>query len=98
MSKEVTKMPTVSVSHSRRASHSHSSRVLGQSKSFFPHAGAGTTKQRLLASTLSVLLVLSAAAVLCPQAGAQVRFGSVLGAITDSSGAAVSSATVKLTK
>ena len=87
-------MPTVSV-RSRRASHDQHCRALGQ-KNFFPHV-SGPTLQRLLASTLSLVLALSAAAVLCLQAGAQVRFGSIVGTITDHSGATVTGAAIKLT-
>jgi hypothetical protein len=96
MLKEVTTMLTVSA-RPRRVLHSQAGRVLGQTKSFFPHVSVGPTMQHLLASTLSLVLVLSAAAVLSLQAGAQVRFGSVVGTITDNSGATVSGATVKLT-
>ncbi len=49
-----------------------------------------------VASLLSILLVLSASAVLCTDAGAQVRFGSIVGTVTDPSAAAASGATVKL--
>ena len=80
----------------RRASQCDG-RIAGRSNSFFPHIGVGPTLRRLLTSTLSLLLVLSAATVLCLEANAQVRFGSVLGTVTDTSGAAVSGATVKLT-
>src|SRR6185312_10123993 len=89
-------MPTVLV-RPRRASHSQANRSFSETNSFFPHAGLGTTVKRLLASALSLVLVLSAAALLCLQAGAQVRFGSIVGTITDNSGATVSGATVKLT-
>ncbi|HEX7892873.1 MAG TPA: carboxypeptidase regulatory-like domain-containing protein, partial [Terriglobales bacterium] len=89
-------MPTVLV-RPRRASHSQANRSFSETNSFFPHAGLGTTVKRLLASTLSLILVLSAAAILCLQAGAQVRFGSIVGTITDNSGATVGGATVKLT-
>jgi len=89
-------MPTV-LARSRRASHSQANHSFSETNSFFPRAGLGTSVQRLLASTLSLLLVLSAAAVLCLQAGAQVRFGSILGAVTDSSGASLSDANVKIT-
>ena len=64
---------------------------------FSPHVCAVPTLQRLWASIVSFALVLSAAAILCVPAGAQVRFGSVVGTVTDSSGAAVGNATVKLT-
>lgn len=90
-------MPTVLAAHPRRASHSQASHVLGQSRKFFPHVSIGPTMQRLLASTLSLILVLFAAAVLSTQAGAQVRFGSILGTVTDSSGASLADAGVKIT-
>jgi outer membrane receptor protein involved in Fe transport len=96
MLKEVTTMLTVSA-RPRRVLHSQAGRVLGQTKSFFPHVSVGPTMRHLLASALSLVLVLSAAAILCLQAGAQVRFGSIVGTITDHSGAAVTGATVKLT-
>ena len=90
-------MSTVLTARSRRALHFQDRQVLGHNKSFFPHVGAVPTVQRLLRSTLSLLLVFSAAAVLCTEAHAQVRFGSVLGTVTDSSGASLADATVKIT-
>src|SRR6185312_15578334 len=80
-----------------RASQTKASRMFGGNKSFLPHTAAVSGTRSLLTSTLSLLLVLSAASVLCLQAGAQVRFGNILGTVTDSSGAAVSGASVKLT-
>ena len=58
---------------------------------------ANSLSRRLGASVLPTLLTLFAAAVLCTNAGAQVRFGSVVGTVADASGATVSGATVKLT-
>ena len=72
-------------------------RVFSRSKSFVRHVGAGTTMRRVLNSMLSVLLVLSAAAVLCIQVDAQARFGSIVGTIDDPSGASLAGATVKVT-
>ena len=88
-------MPNVLTAHHRNVSQSHSE--LDRKQAFFPHASAGPTVQRLLTSALSLLLAVSAAAVLCIQAGAQVRFGSVLGTVTDASGASLADATVKIT-
>ena len=79
----------------RRASHDQDYCVAGQRNSC-PNV-SGPTLQRLLASTLSLVLALSVAGVLCLQAGAQVRFGSIVGTITDHSGATVTGATIKLT-
>ena len=81
-------MPTISA-RPRRASQ--------LPKRVFRHADLGRRFQRLRTSALSLLLVLSAAAVLSVQAGAQVRFGSVLGSVTDTSGASLSEANVKIT-
>jgi hypothetical protein len=53
--------------------------------------------RRVGASLLPVLLAFFVAAVLCANAGAQVRFGTVVGTVADASGATVSGATVKLT-
>ncbi len=88
-------MLNVLAAHSRRTPPPHSGRLFGQT--FFPHGGLGTIAKRLLTSFLSVLLVFFAAAVLCLEAGAQVRFGSVLGTVSDPSGASLADATVKIT-
>jgi hypothetical protein len=88
-------MSTALTARSRRALHFQDSRVIHHNKSFFPYVDVSV--QRLLSSTLSMLLVYSVAAVLCSEAGAQVRFGSVLGTVTDSSGASLADATVKVT-
>jgi outer membrane receptor protein involved in Fe transport len=77
-----------------RTSRSHSGRMLGQP--FFPLVGAGRIAQGLPTSCLSLLLVFAAAAVLCIEAGAQVRFGSILGTVSDPSGASLADATVKI--
>src|SRR5512143_641955 len=45
----------------------------------------------------ATLIVAAAIAMLCMQVGAQVRFGGVVGTVSDSTGAIVSGATVKLT-
>src|SRR5262252_3869424 len=45
----------------------------------------------------AILASLAAIAVLCPQLGAQVRFGGVVGTVSDSTGAIVSGASVKVT-
>ena len=90
-------MLNVSAARSRRTLQSHSGHVFGHSIAFFPHVGVGTSTQRVVTSLLSLLVVFSAAAVLCMQAGAQVRFGAILGAVSDSSGASLADATVKIT-
>lgn len=59
--------------------------------------GARSVRRNFIATILSTLLTLSATAILCTGAGAQVRFGSVVGTVSDTSGASVSGATVKLT-
>jgi len=51
----------------------------------------------LAALLLPVLLLAAAVLVLCSQAGAQVRFGSVVGTVSDSSGAAMAGAKVQIT-
>ena len=60
---------------------------------------AGTTASRRLSVTALpfVILVVAGMLTLCTSASAQVRFGSVVGAVTDPSGATVGGATVKLT-
>ena len=60
---------------------------------------AGTTANRRLSVTAQpfVILVVTGMLTLCTSASAQVRFGSVVGAVTDPSGATVGGATVKLT-
>jgi hypothetical protein len=78
-------------------SFSHDNFLSDQGKSFFSHAGNGSNMRRLMTSLLSTLFVLFAMAALCTQVSAQVRFGTVLGTVTDSSGATISGATVKLT-
>ena len=64
---------------------------------FFPHVGAGLRVRRALTLSLSTVFVLAAMGVLCLQVSAQVRFGSVLGTVSDSSGAAMSGAKVQIT-
>ena len=66
-------------------------------ESFFPHSSAGPRSRRLAALLLPVLLLAAAVLVLCSQAGAQVRFGSVVGTVSDSSGAAMAGAKVQIT-
>jgi len=60
---------------------------------------AGTTASRRLSATALPVVILVVAGMLgwCTGASAQVRFGSVVGTVTDSSGATVGGATVKLT-
>src|SRR5690348_7358040 len=65
--------------------------------SLFPQTTANARPRRLIASLLSTLFVLCAMAALCVQLSAQVRFGTVLGSVADSSGATLSGATVRLT-
>jgi len=90
-------MPTRLAAHPGRTSQSHRCHMFGDARTFFPHVRACSSMQRLLASLMSALLVVTAAAVLCIQAGAQVRFGSILGTVSDSSGASLADATVKIT-
>jgi outer membrane receptor protein involved in Fe transport len=52
---------------------------------------------RRATKSIATILVFAAMTALCVSANAQVRFGSVLGAVNDSSGATISHATVKLT-
>src|SRR6201987_6522904 len=59
--------------------------------------GAKSVRRHFTVTVLSTLLTLSATAILCTSAGAQVRFGSVVGTVADATGATVSGATVKLT-
>jgi Carboxypeptidase regulatory-like domain/TonB dependent receptor len=66
-------------------------------QSFFPHSSAGLRSRRSVTLLLSVLLLVAALALLCSPAGAQVRFGSVVGTVSDSSGAAMSGAKVQIT-
>ncbi len=77
--------------------HSQGTRTSYQNNSPFTRADANSVTRGLLASVLSILMALSAAAFLCTDAGAQVRFGSVVGSVADASGATVSGASVKLT-
>ena len=72
--------------------------VSGHDTSRSSEVAAGAITQRLTASSfLSIMLVLFVAAVSCIDAGAQVRFGSVVGSVADQSGAALTGASVKLT-
>jgi len=59
--------------------------------------GIAPNWQRALTLRLAVPLVFGGMVTLCPLDDAQVRFGTVVGVVTDSSGATVSGATVKLT-
>jgi len=58
--------------------------------------GTGSRTKRRLSPVLGILFVLATTATLSTPAGAQVRFGTVVGTVTDVSGATVSGATVKL--
>jgi len=58
---------------------------------------ANSVRRGFVATVLSTLLTISAIAILCTGARAQVRFGTVVGTVADASGATVSGATVKLT-
>jgi Carboxypeptidase regulatory-like domain/TonB dependent receptor len=75
----------------------HDNFLSDHGKSFFSRLGNGSNMRRLMSPLLSTLFVLFAIAVFCEQVSAQVRFGTVLGTVTDSSGATISGATVKLT-
>ena len=77
--------------------HSQRTRSSCQNNSRCRRDDGNSLSRRLGASLLPTLLTLFAAAVLCTNAGAQVRFGSVVGSVADASGAAVSGATIKLT-
>ncbi len=90
-------MHNVLAAHPRLHLQTKSQVACGEQKPSFPRIQAGSMTQHFMASLLSVVLVFLAAAALCTEASAQVRFGSVLGTVTDSSGAAVTGATVKLT-
>ena len=57
---------------------------------------ANSLRAELRAPVLSMLLTLFTAGFLCTNAGAQVRFGSVVGTVVDPTGATVSGARVKL--
>ena len=77
--------------------HSQRTRISYQNNSRCTRADGNSLSRRLRASLLPILVALFAAAVLCTNAGAQVRFGSVVGSVADASGATVSGATIKLT-
>ena len=77
--------------------HSQRTRSSCQNNSRCRRDDGNSLSRRLGASVLPTLLALFAAAVLCTNAGAQVRFGSVVGSVADASGATVSGATIKLT-
>src|SRR5437588_475018 len=77
--------------------HSQRTRISYQNNSRCTRADGNWLSRRLRASLLPILVALFAAAVLCTNAGAQVRFGSVVGSVADASGATVSGATIKLT-
>ena len=77
--------------------HGQRTRTSHQNNSRWTRADGSSLSRRLGASLLPILLAFFAAAVLCTNAGAQVRFGSVVGTVADTSGATVSGATIKLT-
>jgi carboxypeptidase family protein/TonB-dependent receptor-like protein len=66
-------------------------------KSFLLGAEANSALLRRLPSLLATLIVTAAVTLLCTHAEAQVRFGSILGVVSDSSGASLGDATVKVT-
>ena len=67
--------------------HSQRTRSSCQNNSRCRRDDGNSLSRRLGASLLPTLLTLFAAAVLCTNAGAQVRFGSVVGTVADASGA-----------
>jgi len=77
--------------------HSQRTRTSCQKNSRCTRADWNSVSRRLGASLLPILFAVFAAAFLCTNAGAQVRFGSVVGTVADTSGATVSGATIKLT-
>ncbi len=77
--------------------HSQRTRTSCQHNSRCARTDGNSLSRPLCPSLLPVLLALVAAAALCTNAGAQVRFGSVVGSVEDVSGATVSGATLKLT-
>src|SRR5437016_12950413 len=76
--------------------HSQRTRSSCQNNSRCRRDDENSLSGRLGASVLPTLLALFATAVLCTNAGAQVRFGSVVGTVADATGATVPGATVKL--
>lgn len=77
--------------------HSQCIRTSYQSNSRCTRTDGNTLSRRRCSSLLAILMALVAAAALCTNAAAQVRFGSVVGSVADASGATVSGATIKLT-
>ena len=69
-------------------SQSRAGVVPDEDNSFFPQVHASLRTRHLPASFLSIIMVLAAAAVSCIEAGAQVRFGSILGTVSDPAGQA----------
>lgn len=61
------------------------------------HDAARRNRRQVSASLFSIVLAFTILAGICPQARAQVRFGSIVGTVTDSGGASLADATVKIT-
>lgn len=78
-------------------SKSHRNFLLNEAGRSLTHGGIGPWARRRVSALLATLLVFAAVATLSTPANAQVRFGTVVGTVADSSGATVSGATVKLT-
>ncbi len=78
-------------------SKSHRNFLLNEAGRSLTHGGIGPWASRRVSTLLATLLVFAAVATLSTPANAQVRFGTVVGTVADSSGATVSGATVKLT-
>ena len=72
----------------------HRNFSLNQDKCFFVPEDIGSRARRRVSSLLAMVFVFAA---LATQVNAQVRFGTVVGTVTDSSGASLAAATVKIT-
>jgi outer membrane receptor protein involved in Fe transport len=77
------------------SSNTEQNLLFDRTKDPAPRVASGSNQWRSVRSAMLVLL--AAIALLCMQVSAQVRFGSVLGTVADSSGAMISGAAVKLT-
>ena len=78
-------------------SKSHRRLSMNPAENVLLHEGIRSSVRRCVAPLLAMLFVLATMAAMSTLANAQVRFGSILGTVSDSTGASLANATVTIT-
>jgi hypothetical protein len=78
-------------------SKSHRRLSMNPAENVLLHEGIRSSVRRCVAPLLAMLFVLATMAAMSTLANAQVRFGSILGTVSDSTGASLADATVTIT-